>query len=158
MNAWVQHMGRKADPRGKDRPRTIVLSGDVAEIAQDLADKSQLSAVLSQLLRQSYGISDDITRLEQLLKTATDERKELQQKEEELIAAIDDAREALIHRRNHTLPSLYQRQGVVEERLRRLRAQQLRVPPKEATLIQDKIMENNRILDTILKEIEELEE
>ena len=44
-------MGRKPDPRGKDRPRTIVLSGDVAEIAQNLAEKNHLSATLSELLR-----------------------------------------------------------------------------------------------------------
>ena len=43
-------MGRKADPRGKDRPRTIVLSGDVAEIAEKLAENNQLSATLSELL------------------------------------------------------------------------------------------------------------
>ena len=150
-------MGRKADPRGKDRPRTIVLSGDVAEIAQDLADKSQLSAVLSQLLRQSYGISDDISRLEQLLTSTTDARKEMQEREEQIIAELDRAREQLVHRQSHILPQLYQRQGVLEERLRKLREKQLYLPPKESTLVQDQIMETGRILDTVLKEIQELE-
>ncbi len=53
-------MGRKADPRGKDRPRSIVLAGDVAEIAQSLADKGVLSATLSELLRFNYGFGDAI--------------------------------------------------------------------------------------------------
>lgn len=150
-------MGRKADPRGKDRPRTIVLSGDVAEIAQDLADKSQLSAVLSQLLRQSYGISDDISRLEQLLTTTTDARKEMQEREEQIIAELDRARDQLVHRQSHILPQLYQRQGVLEERLRKLREKQLYLPSKEGTLVQDQIMETGRILETVLKEIQELE-
>lgn len=151
-------MGRKADPKGRDRPRTIVLAGDVAEIAQNLADKNQLSACLSQLLRQNYGISDELSQLEQALNATIDERKTLQQKEAALIDEIEAARDALVHRQNHILPALYQRQGVLEERLRKLREKQQYLPPREATLVQDQIMETGRILDTVLKEIEELEE
>lgn len=150
-------MGRKPNPKGKDRTRTISLDGDVAELAQKLADKSQLSSVLSQLLRQNYGISDELSQLEQALSVTIDERKNLQQKELQLIEEIEAARDSLIHRQNHILPSLYQRQGVLEERLDKLREKQAYLPSKEATLVQDQIMETRRILETVLKEIKELE-
>ena len=151
-------MGRKPDPRGKDRPRTIVLAGDVAEIAQDLADKSQLSAVISDLLRRAYGGGTHLNDLKRELQATTTLRKDMQEQEEELIRRIDVAEKELITSRNHILPSLYQRQGVLEERLEKLREKQRRLPPKEATLVQDQIMETKRILETVLKEIEELEE
>ena len=150
-------MGRKPNPKGKDRTRTISLDGDVAELAQKLADKSQLSSVLSQLLRQNYGISDELSQLEQALSVTIDERKNLQQKELQLIEEIEAARDSLIHRQNHILPSLYQRQGVLEERLDKLREKQAYLPHKEATLVQDQIMETGRILETVLEEIKELE-
>ena len=151
-------MGRKPNPKGKDRTRTVSLDGDVADIAQELADKSQLSKVISQLLRNAYNISDEVSRMKEQLEQMTNKRKVLQHAEAELIEAIDEAERRIIHDRNHVLPSLYQRQGVLEERLRKLRARQAYLPPKEATLVQDQIMETNRILTTGLKEIEELEE
>lgn len=151
-------MGRKPDPRGKDRPRTIVLAGDVAEIAQDLADKSQLSAVISDLLRRAYGGGTHLNDLKRELQATTTLRKDMQEQEEELIRRIDVAERELITQRNHILPSLYQRQGVLEERLEKLREKQRHLPPKEATLVQDQLMETKRILETVLKEIEELEE
>jgi len=152
-------MGRKPNPRGKDRTRTISLDGDVAEIAQDLADKSQLSKVLSQLLRHSYGISDDITRLERALNTTITERKQLQEREEELIAEITEQKNALVDRRSHILPSLYQRQGVIEERLKRLHAEHKRaIGPGEAQRKLQLINENTRMLNEVLNDIKELEE
>jgi len=152
-------MGRKPNPRGKDRTRTISLDGDVAEIAQDLADKSQLSKVISQLLRASYGISDDISRLEQSLNAAISERKALQAKEEELIEEIEKQKEALVNRRSHILPSLYQRQGVIEERLKRLVAERKRaITPMESQKKMKLITENTNLLNKVLDEIKELEE
>lgn len=151
-------MGRKPNPKGKDRTRTISLDGDVSDVAQELADKSQLSKVLSQLLRNAYNISDEVAIMKDKLASLVEERKGLQRLEEEMIEAIDEAERRIIHDRNHVLPSLYQRQGVLEERLRKLRERQAYLPPKEATLIQDQIMETTRILTTLLKEIEELEE
>lgn len=151
-------MGRKPNPKGKDRTRTISLDGDVSDIAQQLADKSQLSKVLSQLLRNAYNLSDEVSAMKEQLETMTTERKRIQQAEEELIEAINNAELRIIHERNHVLPAMYQRQGVLEERLRKLRERQLRLPPKEATLVQDQIMETNRILTALLQEIEELEE
>lgn len=151
-------MGRKPNPRGKDRTRTISLDGDVAEIAQDLADKSQLSKVLSQLLRHSYGISDDISRLELALSSTIEERKQLQLKEEELIHEIEAQKDALVHRQNHILPSLYQRQGVIQERLSSLRQRRERAFTAQDVARYDKlIQENEKLLKDVQIEIEELE-
>ena len=113
-------MGRKPNPRGKDRTRTISLDGDVAEIAQQLAGKSQLSKVLSQLLRQAYNISGEVAILKDKLAAIVGERKRLQRREEELIEDIGRQEERIIHERNHILPSLYQRQGKLEEKMKRL--------------------------------------
>lgn len=82
-------MGRNPDPRGKDRPRSIVLSGDVAEIAQKLANQGILSRTLSELLRSAYGFGDAIAEKKRALEQLTSERQSLQQTESELIQQID---------------------------------------------------------------------
>lgn len=152
-------MGRPKNPRGKDRTRTISLDGDVGEIAQSLADKSQLSKVLSQLLRASYGISDDISRLEAALNATIDERKALQEREEQIIQEITEQKDRLVHRQNHILPSLYQRQGVIEERLTRLHQERKQaITPTESKKKMRLIMENDKLLKQVLAEIAELEE
>ena len=150
-------MGRKPNPKGKDRTRTISLDGDVAELAQRLADKSQLSSVLSQLLRQSYGITDELAQLEHALSTTIEERKNLQLKEAALIEEIEAARDSLIHRQNHILPSLYQRQGALETRLEDLRLKLNYLPPSDQTRVMNQIDETRKILQTVLEEIKELE-
>ena len=151
-------MGRKADPRGKDRPRTIVLSGDVADIAQDLADKSQLSKVLSQLLRQAYNISDEVSIMKAKLLEMTDQRKAMQEAEEEMIAAIRDAEDRIIHERSHILPSLYQRQGKLEEKLERLRQErELALDPTTSKRKVNQMQATRDQLQEVLDEIQRLE-
>jgi len=151
-------MGRKADPRGKDRPRTIVLSGDVAEIAQDLADKSQLSKVLSQLLRQAYNISDEVAIMKDKLAALVEERKGLQRLEEEMIEEIGRQEERIIHERNHILPSLYQRQGKLEEKLERLRQERERaLDPTTSKRKVNQMQATRDQLQEVLDEIERLE-
>lgn len=151
-------MGRKPNPRGKDRTRTISLDGDVADIAQELADKSQLSKVLSQLLRNAYNISDEVSKMKQQLETMTSERKRIQQAEEELIEAINHAEQRIITDRNHLLPQLYQRQGKLESRLADLRLKLNYLPPAESHTVMNQIDETFRLLKTVLADIEELEE
>lgn len=151
-------MGRPKNPRGKDRTRTISLDGDVAEIAQDLADKSQLSKVLSQLLRTSYGISDDISRLEAALNTTIAERKALQEREEEIIQEITEQKDRLVHRQNHILPSLYQRQGALEDRLMTLGKKLTKaLTHQDAVILQGQQEETRKLLQETLRDIEELE-
>ena len=114
-------MGRKADPKGKDRPRTIVLSGDVAEIAQKLADNGQLSSTLSELLRQTYGFGDEIEAKKQQLTAILDEKQRLASQEIELVAEIDTLEAKMIHEKATILPQLTRRLEILEER--RIRVQ-----------------------------------
>ena len=57
-------MSRKADKRGRDRTRTIQLRGDVADIAQQLANENKLSSVISELLIEAYGHKSERAKLE----------------------------------------------------------------------------------------------
>ena len=99
-------MGRKPNPAGKDRTRTISLGGDVAEIAQRLADESQLSRVLTDLLRREFGIDTELDGLKKELEDSIDQRKELQAKEERLIVAITESEEESLQRRTTIVPQL----------------------------------------------------
>ena len=109
-------MGRKPNPNGKDRTRTISLGGDVAEIAQRLADQSQLSSVLTDLLRREFGIDTELDGLKAELLASTDERKELQAKEERLINAITIAEEQSIERRTTIVPQLHNQIRILQDR------------------------------------------
>jgi len=109
-------MGRKPNPAGKDRTRTISLGGDVAEIAQRLADQSQLSSVLTDLLRREFGIDTELEGLKAELNALTDDRKEMQAKEERLIAAITVSEEESLQRRTTIEPQLYNQIDILNAR------------------------------------------
>jgi hypothetical protein len=112
-------MGRKADPRGKDRPRSIVLAGDVAEIAQNLADKGILSSTLSDLLRFNYGFGDAIDEKKRELDATVGERLALQEKEEALAAAIDGLEADFLERQSTIKPNLLKRKDILLARLQK---------------------------------------
>jgi len=151
-------MGRKPSKHGKDRTRTIQLDGDVGEMAQELASKGQLSRTLSQLLRESLGMGGQIESLEQALNATIDERKNLQIMEEDLIKKLEQAKDDLIHKQSHILPSLYQRQGVLEERCKVLNNKAFTaIDGRHATQINDQYLETTRLLDAVLEEIRILE-
>ena len=109
-------MGRKADPKGKDRPRTIVLSGDVAEIAQKLAENNQLSSTLSDLLRQKFGFGSRIDDKKAELEEIFNQKQALTALEEAKIAEIEALEAELIDQ----LPKL-------ESKLKLLRASEERI-------------------------------
>jgi len=109
-------MGRKPNPAGKDRTRTISLGGDVAEIAQRLADQSQLSAVLTDLLRREFAIDTELDGLKAELEASIQDRKELQQKEEALIAKIEISEQESILRRTTVLPQLHNQIDILQNR------------------------------------------
>jgi hypothetical protein len=151
-------MGRKPDPKGRDRTRTISLAGDVAEIAQNLADKGQLSRVLSDLLRQSYGISSHISQLEHALGEAINERKNLQKKELRLIEEIDAQKVALIERKNLDLPLLLQQKDALVERASSLNSKLARsFVPTEISRFENQLREVNRLLQEVRENIFEIE-
>ena len=110
-------MGRKADPKGKDRPRSIVLAGDVAEIAQRLAESGQLSQTLSDLLRREFGLSGALEEAKAALVALTDQRKAMQADEETLIARIDALEAQHLLQASTVRPTLEARLKVAQERL-----------------------------------------
>jgi hypothetical protein len=151
-------MGRKPNPRGKDRTRTISLDGDVAEIAQHLAGKSQLSKVLSQLLRQAYNISDEVAIMKDKLAAIVDERKGLQRLEEQMIEDIGKQEERIIHERSHILPSLYQRQGKLEEKMARLEMEHKKaIDPTTSRRKASQLQTTSNQLHEVLEEIATME-
>jgi len=114
------NMGRKPDPKGKDRPRTIVLSGDVAEIAQRLAGKNVLSFTLSELLRKEFGVHTALEKAKADLKELIEEREANAAAQEALIAQIDSMETAAMTKRETMLPG-------IEMRLEKLYARRERV-------------------------------
>ena len=151
-------MGRKPDPRGKDRPRSIVLSGDVAEIAQKLADEGRLSATISALLRAEYGMDSALEALEAELVRATDERKALQDEEDRLIAAINQHHEDVANRRATTLPKLKQQYDALKQTRARLVAKMSRaITRTEEAMIQRQLDVNAERLDAVADEMEGLQ-
>tara|TARA_Y100000361_G_C11158012_1_gene345467 strand:+ start:1185 stop:1640 length:456 start_codon:yes stop_codon:yes gene_type:complete len=111
-------MGRKADPKGKDRTRTIQLAGDVADIAQKLADKGALSATLSELLRHNYGFGDKIDEKKRELEATHEQRVALQRREEDLAAAIDELEARFLEEQSAVRPALEKRRAILLERLK----------------------------------------
>lgn len=150
-------MGRKADPRGKDRPRTIVLRGDVADIAQKLADQGILSKTLSDLLSEAYGFGDKLDEHKRALVKLIDERKAMQQAEEELIAEIDRLEQKSIEDNATLRPSLEKRRNLLLERLVRLEKERNRAfTPIEERTIDNKILNVNQLIVEVDLELEAL--
>lgn len=151
-------MGRKPNPRGKDKTRTIQLDGDVADIADELATKSQLSAVLSQLLRESFGIVDNVAVLERQLVALTDERKLMQQREEELIQELTRAKDAVIHQQTTIRPALEHRREILVSRIAELHAQELRALDKETRARKARqLHETQNQLDDVMRQLKEMD-
>lgn len=85
-------MARPSDKRGRDRSRTIQLTGDVAEIAQKLADNNELSKVLSDLLRQNYGYATKMSKIQAQLAEIAESESELKVKKAQVEADLERAR------------------------------------------------------------------
>ena len=93
----------------KDVTRSIRLDGDVKEIAQKLADDKMLSKTLSKLLRQHYGMHDEITSIKQQLDRTVNERMLLQEEEKILADKIDELENVKLKRQMTDLPHAQRR-------------------------------------------------
>lgn len=150
-------MGRKADPRGKDRPRTIVLSGDVAEIAQKLADKGDLSSTLSDLLRQSYGFGAAVDEMKRQLSHYNDEKEDLSRRIDDLAQQIEQAEDNLIQQNTTLRPSLEKRRALLVERNKKLhRKLQRAFTPHEESKLHLQISNINEMIVEVDLELEAL--
>lgn len=95
----------------KDVTRSIRLDGDVKEIAQQLADDKKLSSTLSKLLRQHYGLHDEIDSIKQQLDRTVNERMLLQQEEKILADKIDELENVKAIRQEKDTPHLKRKLG-----------------------------------------------
>ena len=151
-------MGRKPDPRGKDRPRTIVLSGDVAEIAQKLADEGNLSATLSDLLRQQYGFGDKIEERKRALTMLLDEKQRLSELTQAMADEIDALEEKALEQNATIRPALLRRKEILTERwCKTLKLAERAFDPHEKMRLTKMVSEINTLIVAVNDELEALE-
>ena len=149
-------MGRKADPKGKDRTRTIVLAGDVAEIAQKLADKGELSRTLSELLRFNYGFGDALDEKKRELEAAHEQRIQLQRLEESLANEIDELENTVLQQDTTIRPNLEKRKEIL---LQRRNDVQVKLERSFSTHDEMRYIIQARNLDDLINEVnQQLEE
>ena len=99
------------------------MSGDVAEIAQKLANNGQLSSTLSELLRTTYGFGDRLEEKKRQLHAVLDEKQRLRDQEIELVAEIDTLEAKTIEQRATILPQLTHRLEILLNRRKRVQAE-----------------------------------
>lgn len=149
-------MGRKRNPLGKDRNRTIQLDGDVAEKAQALADEGKLSRKISELLRYHYQIDSEASRLKSQLNDLIDKRKEMQALEEELIEKINNAEQNILERRVNDLPGLLEKKDQILELMNKTNLQLATAIPHERARLSKVYANQGEILNKIQSQIKEL--
>lgn len=150
-------MGRKPDPRGKDRPRTIVLCGSVAEIAQRLADSNALSSTISELLRREYGLSGAIEEKRAALASMTEERKRMQAQEEAMAQELDELEIRETERKTTLIPALEERLNTLVERRARLEDEESRLfDPNSLRMKRSQIGTVTTMISEVVAELQEL--
>ena len=92
--------------RPKERLRTIQLDLDVSEIAQKLADKKELSATLSELLRANYGFGDKLEEKKRELHALLDHIEDMNQKRREMEDDIDATEKEFLDTQTNVVPAL----------------------------------------------------
>jgi regulator of replication initiation timing len=141
----------------KDVTRSIRLDGDVKEIAQKLADDKKLSSTLSKLLRQHYGLHNEIDSIKQQLDRTVNERMLLQEEERILADKIDELENVKairqeqdkphIQRKLSNLYALYDKtmkeySRAIDSNLKKIKARQLET--------------QSQLIDELQKELEDL--
>jgi len=109
-------MARPSNPRGKDKPRSICLDGDVADIAQRLAEQNKLSATLSELLRSNYGFGDAIEEKKRQMHAIQDEQQRLKDLEREIEEEINQMELKFIEKQTTVRPQLEKRIALMTAR------------------------------------------
>lgn len=150
-------MPRVADPRGRDRTRTIQLRGDVADIAQKLADSGTLSSTLSDLLASAYGLGDAIDEHKAALARMVDERQALAAAEETMRAKIDMLEAQAIENETKLLPQLARKHKILSDRLADLsKRHQFLFTPHEKARVAKQIDATENLLAGVEEEMEAL--
>ena len=152
-------MGRPKDPRGRDRPRTINLSGDVADIAQKLADYNQLSSTLSKLLRMEFGGFAEVDQMNRVINELHDERKRISNALENAVKRRDEHEAAIIHARATVLPALNERLEKLYARRERVENELARAFDPQTRLAKAQVLKNiGEIIEKTLDEASKLRE
>ena len=108
--------------RPKERLRTIQLDLDVSEIAQRLADKKQLSATISELLRVNYGFGDKLEEKKRELHTLLDHKAALIAQENKLFDEIERMEKDYLHRESNVKPVLQEKLIKLDARIKLLKS------------------------------------
>lgn len=152
-------MGRPKDPRGRDRPRTINLAGDVADIAQKLADENQLSATLSKLLRMEFGGFGEVDQMNRVINELHDERKRISTALENAVKRRDEHEAAIIHARATVLPALNERLEKLYARRERVENEMSRAFDPQTRSAKAQVLKNiGEIIEKTLDEASKLRE
>lgn len=150
-------MGRKPDPRGKDRPRTIVLCGSVAEIAQKLADSNALSSTLSELLRREYRLNGAIEEKRAALALMIEERKKMQAQEEAMAQELDELEVREAERKTTLIPALEERLNTLMERRARLEEEESKLfDPHSLRMKRNQIATVHDMITEVVAQLQEL--
>jgi len=150
-------MARPSNPRGKDKPRSIVLDGDVADIAQGLAEQNKLSATLSELLRTNYGFGDAIEEKKRQQHAILDEIQRLRDAERAIEAEIDAMEHELIQKQTTVRPILQKRLDVMTARLNQAQLDEKRAIDNQTRLQKLRVIENlKRMIAEVEDELEAL--
>ena len=131
----------------------------MADIAQKLADHGALSKTLSDLLSEAYGFGDKLEEHKRALAKLIDERKAMQQAEEDLIAEIDRLEQKSIEDNATLRPQIMKRIDVLTERMTKINheIQHGYLPPNEKIRKLDMFDEVKRLLAAAREELEALE-
>ena len=141
----------------KDKTRSIRLDGDVADIAQKLADDSQLSATISKLLRQHYGRHTEIDSIKQQLDRTVNERMLLQEEEKLLADKLDELEDVKMQRMITDLPHLERKIRDMEVLHKKTKDQWMNARDTQTRILKARAMKNQQqLLDAWNLELESL--
>tara|TARA_Y100000361_G_C11155600_1_gene343870 strand:+ start:719 stop:1141 length:423 start_codon:yes stop_codon:yes gene_type:complete len=137
----------------KDSTRSIRLDGDVAHIAQKLADDKMLSHTLSKLLRQHYGLNTKIDAMKAELDLMVNQRMQLQESEKILADKIDAAEQEFLNKQTTELPVLREKLDHLLKLHSQTKQRQLRTGISQDTQLQNQL----ELINNVSKQIAELE-
>jgi len=150
-------MGRPKDPRGRDRPRTVVLTGDVAEIAQKLADENRLSSTISKLLRMEFGGFAEVDQMNRVIDELHNERQRISNALDEAVKRRDEHEAEIIRARATVLPAINERLDKLYARRERVEGELARAFDPQTIAVKRRMLLNiGEIIDKTKAEAQNL--
>ena len=141
----------------KDVTRSIRLDGDVADIAQKLANDKMLSHTISKLLRQHYGLNTEIDSIKAQLDRTVNERMLLQEEEKLLANKIDELEIEFITRQSNELPMLREKLDKLLKLHSNTRQKMIKSPEWLRSPYQNKLDTQAELIEKVSSEIAILE-